>query len=353
MKRIVSILLLSISITTAASAQTSTSSGVSRRSSTSELRTSPRSKAVKPQPAAATDADEGSLAWKKVVYRSLDLTKPENAALYFPETPVDGEENMFRIMMRILADGSAAGYEYLDGHEAFDDAHRINVAEMLDRFHVPYAEGKGHSERHPVYAIETADVPAEEVLSYYVIESWEVDRHTTRMSTRILAICPVLHRVGEFGQEAVRYPMFWMRYADLRPFITDRAIFTDDDNNLATSTYDDFFALGLYNGEIYKTRNLRNKSLMQLYPDPDDLTRARDSIDRRLTSFESNLWVPSLEELEQRAAAGDTTAVDATPKRRAEKSSRVASRRKADKKSSEKKSRRASTGATRSVRDRR
>ena len=125
------------------------------------------------------------------------------------------------------------------------------------------------------------------------------------MRSRVEAICPVLHRAGDFGAEAVRYPMFWVKYDELRPFITTQNIFTDDDNNLATCTYDDFFQLGLYEGDIYKTRNLKNKSLMQLHPDPDDLAHARDSIQQRLDDYEKKLWVPSLEELAARREAAE------------------------------------------------
>ncbi len=143
------------------------------------------------------------------------------------------------------------------------------------------------------------------MLSYYIIERWEFDRRSNRMRTLVEAICPVLHRAGDFGAEAIRYPMFWVRYDDLRPYITTQNIFTDDDNNLATCTYDDYFRLGLYEGDIYKTRNLKNKSLMQLYPDPDELAHARDSIQQRLDNYEKKLWVPSLEELAARREAAE------------------------------------------------
>lgn len=94
-----------------------------------------------------------------------------------------------------------------------------------------------------------------------------------------------------------------MRYDDLRPYITTQNIFTDDDNNLATCTYDDYFRLGLYEGDIYKTRNLKNKSLMQLYPDPDELAHARDSIQQRLDSYEKNYGCPRSKSLAARREA--------------------------------------------------
>ena len=37
--------------------------------------------------------------------------------------------------------------------------------------------------------------------------------------------------------------------------------------------------------------------MMQLYPDPDDLARAQDSIQNRLTNFDKKLWVPDREDV--------------------------------------------------------
>jgi hypothetical protein len=53
----------------------------------------------------------------------------------------------------------------------------------------------------------------------------------------------------------------------------------------------------MYKGDIYKTRNLRNKSMMQMYPDSADLHRAQDSIQQRLDNFEKKLWVPDREQV--------------------------------------------------------
>lgn len=235
-----------------------------------------------------SDAD---MHWMRVIYRQLDLTKDENAPLYFPDEPIDGQESLFRIIMRLLANDQLAAYEYLDGREVFTDQYRLNVKDMLDRFHVLYTPAKGSTAQHPKFDIDESDVPANEVLSYYIVERWEFDTRSNRMHTVIEAICPVLHRAGDFGYEAVKYPMFWVKFDELRPFLSTQNIFTSDDNNLASCTYDDYFQLGLYKGDIYKTRNLRNKSLMQLYPDPEDLARAQDSIQHRLDTFGDKLWV--------------------------------------------------------------
>ncbi len=241
-----------------------------------------------------SDAD---LQWMKVIYRSLDLTKGKNPALYYPEEPNEDGQSLFFIIMRLLANNQISAYEYLDGREMFTDEFKVNVGELLDRFHVMYSPAKGSTEKNPKYTIEDADIPGNEVLSYYIIERWEFDTRSNAMKTRVEAVCPVLHRTDEFGGEAIKYPMFWVKLNDIRPYMANQYVFTDDDNNLPRYSLDDFFKLNMYTGDIYKTKNLRNLSLMQMFPEEKDLKHAQDSIEQRLQAFNNDLWVPDREVL--------------------------------------------------------
>lgn len=238
------------------------------------------------------DAD---LQYMREIYRQIDLSKDQNTPLYFPEDIIDGQKNLFRTILELVVSGKVPAYEYLDGREVFTDKYQLKVNDMLDRFGIYYTTGKGHSDRNPNYVIEEADVPTTQVLNYYIIEKWEFDKRTHRMRTRVEAICPVLNRTGDFGGEA-KYPMFWVKYDQLRPWLAQQYVFLTDDNNLPQYSLDDYFNLGMYDGEIYKTKNLRNQSMMQMYPDPDDLSRAQDSIDNRLKNYGKDLWVPTREE---------------------------------------------------------
>lgn len=268
---------------------------------------------------ATKETHDADLSYMRQIYRRLDLSKAANSPLYFPEDVVDGQENLFRIILRLVVDGKIPAYEYLDGREIFTDQYKVNVADMLQRFDIYAQEGKGSTEKNPRFVIEEADVPTTQVLNYYIIEKWEFDRRSNRMKTRVEAICPVLTRSGDFGDEA-RYPMFWVKFDVLRPYIAQQRVFLSDDNNLATHTIDDYFNLGKYDGEIYKTRNLRNLSMAQMFPDEDDRKRAQDSIDRRLRTYGKDLWVPSREEYlamkEKEAAEAEAKAAgDSIPER--------------------------------------
>lgn len=268
------------------------------------------------------ETHDADLAYLREIYRSLDLKDvPENTPLYFPEDIVDGQKNLFRIILDLVVEGKIPAYEYLDGREVFTDQYKVKVGDMLDRFDI-YYQTQGNGDR-AVYTIEEADVPTGQVLKYYIIEKWEFDRRTSRMKTYVEAICPVLTRGSDFGGDA-NYPMFWVKFDQLRPYLAQQYVFLTDDNNLPQYSLDDYFNLGMYKGEIYKTKNLRNLSMSQMFPDEDDLKRAQDSIDTRLREFGKNLWVPTRDEYiaqkeadEAAAAAAELAAIngDSIPER--------------------------------------
>lgn len=260
---------------------------------------------------------EKDIPWMRVVYRQLDLTKDANLPLYYPEDPTEDLQNLFRILLRLLADNKVTAYEYLDGREVFTDKYKVNVREMLDRFSILYTEQKGSTEKNPLFAIDESDVPCYEVLSYYLIEKWAFNRGTSRFDVMIEAICPVLHRSGDFGGEPLRYPMFWLKYDDIRPYLAQQYIITGDANQVMQHNYDDYFKMNMYDGDIYKTRNLRNQSLMQQYPTDSLLRHAQDSIEKTLQSFEKGLWVltpeekAAIEEAKAEAEGGEAVADEA------------------------------------------
>lgn len=293
MKRIRSIIIFAAlaAFSVSAMAQVESAGGVRRRTAKDKKTQQTGAKVTERMQSffEAKEPSDADLFYMREIYRQIDLSKDANAPLYFPEDIIDGQENLFRIMLRLVVDGQVPAYEYLDGREVFTDKYQINVTEMLDRFGI-YYNGSGKK-----VTIEEADVPTTQVLNYYIIEKWEFDKRSNRMKSRVVAICPVLNRYGDYGGEA-KYPMFWVKYDQLRPYLASQYVFTSDDNNLPQYSLDDYFNMGLYQGDIYKTKNLRNLSMAQMYPDPDDMKAAQDSIDNRLRTYGSNLWMPTRDE---------------------------------------------------------
>ena len=258
---------------------------------------------------APSDAD---LQWMKVIIRSLDLTKGKNASLLYPEMPNEDGENLYFIIMRLLAKNQISAYEWLPGGSpVFTEEYKAKMDVIFDRFYIYYTEAKGSTPKNPIYDFEAADIRGNEVLSYYILEKWEFDTRSNRMNTRVEALCPVMHQTDEYSGVAQPHPMFWVKLNDIRPYLAQQYIFTDDDNNLARYSIDDFFKLNMYEGEIIKTKNLRDKSLRELFPEEVAYRNAQDSIEQRLRSFNQDLWVPSLDVLQARAEAEEKARAEA------------------------------------------
>ena len=253
-----------------------------------------------------SDAD---LQWMKVIYRELPFSLGKNAALFYPEMPNEDGESLYFIIMRLITKNQITAYDY--EAEIFNDQHKIDVGAELDRFGILYTEAKGSTEKNRIYEFEDADLYSNLVQSYYIIEKWEFDTRSNQMKPRVEAICPVQYREDDWSGETKRYPMFWVKLNDIRPYLAQQYVFTDDDNNLPRYSIDDFFKLNMYTGEIYKTKNLRNMGLRQMFPDTTAFKHAQDSIERRLRSFNQDLWVPPLDVLQARAEAEEAARAEA------------------------------------------
>ena len=55
--------------------------------------------------------------------------------------------------------------------------------------------------------------------SYYLKETNYFDQNTGTFHRKVLALCPIMKREDDFGDAATPYPLFWVRYEDLAPFL--------------------------------------------------------------------------------------------------------------------------------------
>ena len=231
--------------------------------------------------------------WRRDIYRTLDLTKDENAPLYFPVEPQGDNVNLFTLLFQLLNTGKIPAYEYkLDGVEDFQQSNRMHFKDMLERYHIFY-EVNGNSIK-----VEPSDIPSAEVLSFNVKESSYYDQHTATFQSRVVAICPVLHRTDDFDTRVNKYPMFWVKYDDVKTYLSGREIMTSNLNNAARMSMEDFFATNHYKGEIYMTTNMQNRSLQQYCATDSLLKKEQKRIEKEMTDFEAHIWATPVDSAE-------------------------------------------------------
>ena len=232
---------------------------------------------------------EEDVVWRRDIYRELKLTEDANAGLYYPTEPVGSQMNLFTYIFKLMMSGpnrgGIAAYNYrMDGNEVFTDSARIKPLQFLDNYHIFY-ERTDHGIR-----LENSDIPSAEVKGYYLKESAYYDQGTATFHRKVVALCPIMYREDDFGDGEVKYPLFWVRYDDLAPFLAKQTIMTSNLNNAATMSVDDYFTMNLYKGKIYKTTNMQGKTLAQYCPNDSALSAEQNKIEQELIAFEKNIY---------------------------------------------------------------
>lgn len=229
--------------------------------------------------------------WMREIYRTLDMNKSPNGALYYPVEPVGERMNLLTLIFKLMAENKIPAYEYLlDGTERLTPDYQINFRDVLDRFQIYYEQRRGEGRRDSVLVIENTDLPSADVLSYFIKEVWYFDQRTSTYGSRITAICPVLHRAEDFSFDSLKLPMFWIDYNDLAPYLAQMNIMTSNLNNAANRNMDDFFVSRLYSGDIYKTTNMMNQTLAQYCETDTAMAKEQKRIEEELLLFEKQLY---------------------------------------------------------------
>lgn len=233
----------------------------------------------------AVDMPE-EVVWRRDIYREIDLNEEDNSGLYYPTEPIGKQMNLFTYIFKLALGNYIPVYEYnLDGNEVLEPSAKVDMKSILDNYHIYYEEKDGK------VRVDNSDIPSPEVKLYYLKESAYYDQANSSFHIKPLAFCPVMLREDDFGGEAAKYPLFWVKYSDVEPFLSRQTIKTSDINDAAIMTLDDYFTLNKYKGKIYKTANRLGKTLAQIAAgDSTKYTAEQRRIEAELEAFRNNIF---------------------------------------------------------------
>ena len=228
------------------------------------------------------------VVWRRDIYREINLNDDANAGLYYPVQPQGKQLNLFTYIFKLAQNNYIPIYEYSvanDGNDDFSDAAKVKLKTVLDDRHIFYEEQDGKLK------VDNSDIPSAEVMKYYLKESAYYDQSNATFHIKPLALCPIMMREDDFGGEATQYPLFWVKYSDLEPFLSRQTVMTSNVNNAAVMSMDDYFTLNKYKGKIYKTNNMLGKTLAQIAGgDSAKLSDEQKRIEAELEAFKNNIF---------------------------------------------------------------
>jgi gliding motility associated protien GldN len=232
------------------------------------------------------------VVWRRDIYRELDLMEDANAGLYFPVEPQGKQLNLFTYIFKLAQNGYIPIYEYpTDGSDVFEETSKIDMKTMLDNYHIFYEEQNGKLK------VDNSDIPSADVKKLYLKESAYYDQANSSFHIKVLALCPVMMRSDDFiisddpNSQGTAYPLFWVKYSDLEPYLNRQSVMTSSLNNAATMSMDDFFTTNQYRGKIYKTTNRLGKTLAQICEgDTAKMSEEQKRIEAELEAFRKNIF---------------------------------------------------------------
>lgn len=244
------------------------------------------------------------VVWRRDIYREISLEDDANGGLYYPVEPQGKQLNLFTYIFKLALNGYIPVYEYpTDGSDVFSDATKADMKALLDNYHIFYEEKDGK------IRVDNSDIPSAMVKKYYLKESAYYDQANSSFHIKVQALCPIM--MDEFGGEATQYPLFWVKYSDLEPYLNRQTVMASSMNNAATVSMDDFFTLNMYRGKIYKTNNAQGKTLLQLCGgDEAKMTAEQKRIEAELEGFKKTIFgdPAKRDSLDSIAALKDTKA---------------------------------------------
>ena len=264
------------------------------------------------------------VVWRRDIYREIDLTQEENAGLYDPVEPQGKRLNLFTYVFKLALNGYIPIYEYnLDGTEVLEPQAKVEMKTLLDNYHILYEEQQGK------LRVDNSDIPSREVKTIFLKESAYYDQANTTFHIKPVAFCPVMVREDDFGGESAKYPLFWVKYSDVEPYLSRQSVKTSDVNDAALMTMDDFFTRNKYKGKIYMTANRLGRTLAQVADgDTAKLSAEQRRIEAELEAFRQHIFGdPQRRDSLDSIAAADPKAAKAAKVRQPREKKERASRR--------------------------
>ena len=236
--------------------------------------------------------DTETAPWRRVVYRQLSIDSLANAPIFRPVRPSGRLQSLFSLLFKRFNEGSITVYEYEDlGYENLTPERQLRFEDFLDRFGIVYDKDPSQTGNR-AFKILPVDIPTQSIRSYYVKEEYYYDVKTSDVSSQIVAICPVMD--DDISMEgSVRIPLFWVKYSDVQPYLSQQPVMLSTKNNATTATMDDFFSLNLYRGQISMTLGGETAELNSEMSDSTAMAARQafsNQIEGELQQFEESLY---------------------------------------------------------------
>jgi len=236
------------------------------------------------KPLAYPHLREANVMWSKKTWQLIDCRKKMNHPLYYPIDKMDERKSLIQLIMYGVDKEGLTVYKT----DLFQ--------EIMTRDEVYNSLGGGTEtieNRLPDGTIEKKEIEREirfdEIKQYEIKEQWYFDRKYSRLSVRIVGICPIRMYIDEDTGEKRKVKAFWIYFPEVRPILANWEVFNRH-NDAQRISFDDFFHQRRFDSYVTQESNVYGNREIKAYLTGINTLLEAEKIRNEIFNFEHDLW---------------------------------------------------------------
>ncbi|MCX8143172.1 MAG: gliding motility protein GldN [Bacteroidia bacterium] len=228
---------------------------------------------------------EADVAYKKRIWRDIDLRDKINLPLYYPLNYEASETriSLFQVLKRYAISGQIIAFsdeQFLIPLQISDVKTKFSKCDSIEESSF---DANGNEIITKVWNCDSLSI-LRNILKYRLKEDWFFDKQRSVLDVRILGIQANLY----IEDKETFKDLFWVYYPACRPFFAKHEVFNPK-NPAENRTFEDIFWKRQFNSTIVKEENVYDRMLLEYLRGIDNLLEA-ERIKNDLFRWEHDLW---------------------------------------------------------------